>query len=54
MQPFTTPYGGCGPILSYLDPLIGASVQSTPTDSNWIITQNGQYFPLVDQGNEGL
>ena len=26
----------------------------TPTDSNCIITRNGQYFSLVDQGNEDL
>ena len=40
--------------LSYLDPPFGAGVMPSPSDSNRIITQNGQYLPLADQGNDGL
>ena len=53
MKPFITLTGGCDPVLSYLDPPIGAGVQLTPAESNQIITQNGQYFPLADQSNKG-
>ena len=51
---FTMPAGGCVPVLSYLDPPLGAGVKPSPTNCNRIITQNGQLFPLADQGNDGL
>ena len=54
MVTFAQPTGVCGPVLFYLDPPLGAGVIPTPTDSNRIITQNGQFSPLVDQGNDGL
>ena len=54
MVPFNSPSGGCGPVLSYLDPPLGAGVMPSPIDANRIITRNGQFFPLADQGNEGL
>ena len=54
MIPFVTPAGGWGLILAYLDPPLGTGVQTTPVDLNRIITWNGQYFPLIDQGNEEL
>ena len=54
MIPFVTPPSGCVPVLSYLDPPIGAGVQRLPTDANRIITRNGQFFPLADQGTDGL
>ena len=41
MQPFYTPTGGRGPILSYLDQPIGDGVQLTPADSNRIVIRNG-------------
>ena len=40
MVPFNSPTGGCGPVLSYLDPPIGAGQTPSPTDANWIITSN--------------
>ena len=45
MVAFVQPTSGCGPVLSYLDPPIGTGVMPSPTDSNRIITWNGQ-FPL--------
>ena len=54
MVPFVQPSGGCGPVLSYLDPPLGAGVPRSPTDANRIITSNGQFFPLADQGTDGL
>lgn len=54
MVAFVQPTGSCGPVLSYLDPPIGAVVMPSSTDSNCIITWNGQFFPLADQGNDGL
>ena len=54
MIQFAIPTGGVGPTLSYLDPPLGAGAQPTATDSNHIITRNGQYFPLSDQGTDGL
>ena len=41
-------------ILSYLDPPLDTGVMPSPTDINRIITWNGQFFPLADQGNDGL
>ena len=38
MKPFAMPAGGVAPVLSYLDPPIGTSVQPHATDSNHIIT----------------
>ena len=53
MVPFNSPTGECGPVLSYLDPPISAGQVPPPTDANRTITQNGQFFPLADQGNDG-
>ena len=46
--------GGISPVFSYLDPLLDVGVQPTVGASNRIIVKNGQFFPLVDQGNDGL
>ena len=53
MQPLPIPTGGVCPVMFYLDPPMGTGVTHQP-DSNRIITQNGQLFPLADQGNSGL
>ena len=53
MQPFPTPLGEVCPVLSYLGPPMGSGVTRQP-DSNRVITRNGQFFSLVDQGNSGL
>ena len=50
MIPFTMPTGGCGPVLSYLDPTLGAGVPRLPTDANQIITSNGQFASVTNQG----
>ena len=44
--PFTTPSDGCGPVLSYLDPPLGAGAMSSPTDANRIIIWNGPILPF--------
>ena len=54
MQPFAMPTGDFGPVLSNLDPSLGADVQSIATKLKCIITQNGQYFPISVQGIDGL
>ena len=54
MVPFAQHSGGCGPVLAYLDPPLGAGVPRSPTDANRIITSNGQFFPLADQGVDGV
>ena len=54
MVPFNSPTGGCGPVLSYLDLPIGTGQLTLPIDANLIITSNGQFFTLADQGNNGL
>ena len=41
MVAFVQSTGDCGPVLSYLDPPIGAGVMPTPTNSIRIITRNG-------------
>ena len=47
MVPFAQHSGGCGPVLAYLNPPLGAGVQRSPTDANRIITNNGQFFLLA-------
>ena len=53
MQPFLTPTGGVCPTLAYLNPPMGTGVTQQP-DSNQIMTRDGQFLSLVDQGNSGL
>ena len=53
MHPYPTPTGEVCPDLSYLDPLMGTGVTFQP-DSNCLISQNVQFFSLVDQGNSSL
>ena len=53
IQPFPTPTGEVCPVLSYLDLPIGSGVTRQP-NSKQIITRNGQFFSLGDQGNCGL
>ena len=54
MVPFAQHSEGCGPVLAYLDPPLGAGVPRSPTDANQIITSNGQFVPLADQGTNGV
>ena len=54
MVPFASPPGGYDPVLSSLGPPLSAGVLSSPIDVNRNITGNGQFFPLADQGNDGL
>ena len=54
MIPFAMHSGSSGPVLTYLNPPRGAGVPRKPTDANRIITSNGQFFTLADQGTDGL
>ena len=50
---YPTPTRRVCPVLSYLDPSMGTGV-TCQLDLNQLISQNGQFFPLANQGNSGL
>ena len=51
---FAISEGGVGPVLSHIDLPLDANVLISTAASNQIIAHNGQYFPLADQGTDGL